>query len=77
MLYIVMEDARSHAWHVGERWPVRDEEAVHVTMIQADGDELDLILRFFKNLPWRENRRVLRWPGDLARFIAFNMTNIT
>lgn len=43
-----------------------------VIEIQADGDELLYIEKQFKNLPSTTNR-VVRWHGEFARFIAYNL----
>jgi hypothetical protein len=41
--------------------------------IQADGDELELILSKCKNLPFVTDKRVMTWTGDFAQFIADNV----
>lgn len=41
-----------------------------IKYIQADGDELELILSRFKNLPYTYS--TCRWHGEMARFIAVN-----
>ncbi len=39
--------------------------------VQADGDELEKIRRNFSNIPM-SSARVVRWHGDIARFIVSN-----
>lgn len=58
-------------WHVGEPVP---EEAELVEWIQADCDELGVILDKFINLP-RCDDRVQIWYGDHAKFIVGNVHN--
>lgn len=65
-------------WHLGtgnlsyiQGYPVSDVESV-----QADGDELDYVLRRFENLCRTRDvsLRVVRWYGELAQFIVGNLT---
>lgn len=71
-------------FHIGEkrRDIISFEE---VTLVQADGDELDYIATYFTNIPlaWRHNpqgerhhTKVLKniqvWHGDFAKFIYYN-----
>lgn len=59
------------SWHVGENIPsLRD---VDVTEVQADSEELIYIINLFKNLPHTDKRLVVRWFGDMAKFIAHNL----
>lgn len=64
-------------WHVGEPWPAHlNALPRRIDMLQADGDELNLVLARVKNVPifMRSNRihtaPVQTWFGDDARFIA-------
>jgi hypothetical protein len=73
-LYITCKDNREVQWHVGSttlrsahEWPSP------VTDVQADGDELDYIINNFPNLPYPKHKRVVRWDGDLAKLIAYNL----
>jgi len=43
-----------------------------IEYIQANGDELELILSSFKNLPY-SNQPVVKWYGDMAKFIMANI----
>ena len=65
-------------WHLGtgnlpyiQGYPVSDVESV-----QADGDELDYVLRRFENLcrTCDVSLRVVYWYGDTAQFIVGNLT---
>lgn len=50
---------------------VRDD--IHnVVCVQADGDELEYIRNKFTNIPMT-NGRVVRWHGEMARFILSNI----
>jgi phosphotransferase system HPr-like phosphotransfer protein len=42
--------------------------------VQADGNELEQILKQFKDLPHNPDRRVHIWYGDLAKTILANLT---
>ena len=58
-------------WHIGEEVPylsITDE----VVFVQADGDELRHIVDNFLGIPMAK-RKVVRWTGDAANFIAHNL----
>ena len=44
-----------------------------IDYIQADGDELDYINANFLNIPNPFKKRVVRWFGEMARFIYNNL----
>lgn len=69
-LYIITK-ARDFEHHFGEKRP--DFEVQHVTEIQADCDELEVILGQFVNLPHIRGARSMKWFGDQAKFIAQNI----
>jgi hypothetical protein len=69
MLYIIT-NKREYQWHVGEPTPNVKEDIVAV---QADGDELDRITKDFDNIPCPKHKRVVRWFGEMATFIARNL----
>lgn len=71
MMYITTK-TKDITWHVGEFFDIPTREVDNVICVQADGDELDLILRTMKNLP-TSHRHVVRWFGDHAKFIAANL----
>jgi len=60
-------------WHTGESFPIANVESID--SIQADGDELDLIIRSFTTthftIPVSTNSRVQSWYGDIAKTICF------
>lgn len=58
--------SRDYHWHVGE--VIREYVWRGIAELQADGDELELILTNFKNLPVSTGR-VQVWFGDTARTI--------
>ena len=62
-----------YIWHVGQRVPHFAFIGEEIEVIQADGDELDHIIRNFSNLPFAKNVRVHRWHGDLAKLIYYNL----
>lgn len=72
MLYIITKDGEI-SWHVGNG-PLNMPFSKKVIMIQADGDELEYILDEFSNLPRNHLKRVIKWFGDDAMFIAHNLT---
>jgi hypothetical protein len=61
----------SKEWHIGEPGPMKSTDII--TSIQADGDELSLIIREFQSIPVRFRKPVVRWFGENAKFIAFNL----
>jgi len=46
----------------------------NVVYVLADHHELDLILRQFANLPAPFHKKSVRWYGDMAQFIASNLS---
>lgn len=66
-LFIVTNLGDELAWHVGE--PAREVNPSQVSEVQADGDELELILSVFTNLP-HTNARIQSWFGDSAKQIV-------
>lgn len=73
MLYIKLPEGESTTWYTGERCPVAFADIKNVEEIQADGGELDLILRVCQNIPVVTTTNVMRWFGDDARFIVANV----
>lgn len=63
-----------HEWHVGRSTKQMNEYGRQCIALQADGDELEAIRSQFTNLPIHTTRRVQRWSGDFAAFIAMNLT---
>lgn len=47
--------------------------ASDVIELQADGHELEYIRERFQNIPMHKGR-VVRWKGEMAKFIAINLT---
>jgi len=82
MLYITIfhndNDSREIEWHIGEKNPVMEkyEEGFLATapiIVQADCDELVFIKNTMPGIPTSIAKRVQRWTGDFARFIAMNL----
>jgi hypothetical protein len=76
MMYIVSADERGmheRTWHVGEGLTFSTEQIAAVIEVMADGHELEHILKNFYNMPFRTAKRVNRWFGDHAKFIAANL----
>ncbi len=87
MLYIVTKEirfetprTREYEWHVGEKNPLESQKnnvTSHiiecVTEVQADGDELGHIEYNFPTMPRARGKRVVRWFGTDAKFIAANL----
>ena len=46
---------------------------MEVVMVQADGDELDFIINKFDNLVCNVEKRVMKWFGDTAKTIYYNL----
>jgi hypothetical protein len=73
MMYVIV-GREEYTWHVGEyNIKLTSSDLSRVSCVQADGDELDYILRNFKNIPVSTNVTVVRWFGDVAKFIAANL----
>lgn len=66
MLYIITK-GQEYQWHVDT--PPVNVNLHSVEEVQADCDELELILTKCKNIPYH-NGRVQNWYGDHAKFIA-------
>ncbi len=75
MLYLNETKGQTESFHVqggnhlSERMIM---SPLNVTYLQADGDELDAILRQFKNIPHTKDR-VQIWYREMAQFIASNL----
>lgn len=63
MLYI-----NEREWHVGEPIPY----VTGAITLQADGDELELIKKTFKNIPIT-TKAAVKWTGEIAKFIYLNL----
>lgn len=61
------------SWHVGETLRIPDEVAAEIYQVQADGHELAHIVQNMPNVPYARHKRVNRWFGDMAQFIAANL----
>jgi hypothetical protein len=72
MLYFVGKNGREYTWHVGNLIPDLNCQCVEV---QADGHELEFLLKNFRNLPHVEVsvRRIQQWKGSLSQFIYDNL----
>ena len=71
MLYVVT-NKHERTWHYGEPKPkINDDETV--LEVQADNDELEHIREKFPLVPYPKNNSVVRWFGDMAKFIAHNL----
>lgn len=68
MLIAVDEMGREHNWWTGHPKVVD----LTVKKLQADGDELMMILAKIQNIPLASHNRVVVWSGDIAQFIYDN-----
>ena len=59
-------------WHIYEYMLISSEDLPHIRSIQADGDELEYILRKFENIP-HNDARIQVWYGEWAIYIAANL----
>lgn len=77
MLVILIKDedgTHKKVWHVHEPRPkLSDSDLVNTVFLQADGHELEYVHENFKKIPRTNNRSVVRWYGDHAKFIAANL----
>lgn len=67
------EDVVIVSWHVGDKMLGRRSPYQDVTRIDADGQELEHILRYCSNIPVVKMQRVVIWNGETARFIYDNL----
>ena len=76
MMYLKVLDSYNQEqtiqWHVGETLPENFYD-LQVLELQADCHELDHIKMNFSNIPFHQIKRVQRWFGAMAQFIAHNL----
>jgi hypothetical protein len=77
-MLIIVAGNKDIEWHLGQKLKLYVEEINEIHMVQADGDELEHILSNFKNLPAvaPTYKRVVRWWGNDAKFIASNIIEV-
>ena len=79
VMYITEKNLKCHTVYVGQKLPWPSTETMHkspqlgdvelpVHSVQADGDELEWVLRNISNIPTNK-QRVQLWHGDIAKFI--------
>lgn len=82
MLAIKFKDSEGfeEEWHIGEPCPIGIDSIEDVSMIQADGHELQHILDQYYSLetsnstiPSIQRVRVMRWCGSIAQTIIANL----
>ncbi len=72
--YTINGEQKSTVWYAGTNTTELNVIGSFVTHLQADGEELQYLLRVFENIPRCNNHRlVYSWFGDHARFIAANI----
>ena len=72
MLYINFQDGSSTGIHVGQINDNMRNSVSNIISIQADGDELNHIHQNFSNIPFRKDKRVVKFYGETAKFIMGN-----
>lgn len=80
-LYVVNEKGKEFQWHVGERDNTMSTAGLRelladfgeVIVLQADGDELQLINDKIVGVRKAPHKRVVRWTGEDAMFIIDNI----
>jgi hypothetical protein len=84
MLSITFQSGTVRNWHVGEPICVEYDEVRAIAEIQADGHELEYIENQYSgqvaamttkvySIPRPNNKRVIRWFGDIAQTIVGNL----
>ena len=68
MVRIVDDHGQEYNWFI--RAP--RVQGITVKKLQADGDELVLILTKIQNIPLAPGKNVMVWSGDIAQFIFDN-----
>lgn len=69
MLYIIKTDNTEMIWHVGD-FKIFNLDTIK--SIEVDGDELQLILTNFENIPKNKNS-IQFWFGEMAIYIYNNL----
>lgn len=69
MLNITFRDGERFDWQLNGTIEEGTFDSRDVTMVQADGGELDYITKQFHNLPYHSGN-VVAWFGDLAKMVA-------
>lgn len=82
---VKMKNGASYRWYVGQKCPISRDACADIELIQADGDELGVIVQQYKcardvsntmyNIPMPMNIRVVVWYGDIAAGIVANLDN--
>lgn len=76
MLTILTSNGEEHNFHVGQERDILALRLTEISLIEADGDELQHILSRFTianqfTIPV-PNKRICRWYGDIAKTIWIN-----
>ena len=78
--YAHYEDNSGTTWHIGSHAPnqLTDNNLRRIVYLQADGDELAYIVSSYTvnghlTIPLSTRVNVVRWYGDLAKTIAYNL----
>lgn len=75
MYYAHISDADWRDYHVGDKvnheW--EDDRIPRIEFVQADGHELEAVIKMFQGTIPMPRTRVVRWYGDLARTIHYAM----
>ncbi len=73
--YVVTKD-EEHEFHMGEGKIVALQDTLkssEVLELQMDCDELYAVIAQFHSVPLPVRKNVVRWFGEMARFIFFNL----
>lgn len=67
-------EANTYEWKIGDSLQQLNEYGAQCVEIEASGEELEMLLQQFENMPYSSARYdKQRWIGDLAKFIAMNL----
>lgn len=70
--YIETENGKNFTWHIKGKPKENDLGGKpKIILLQADGDELEIIINHFKNIP--HSYGICTWRGELAQFIYDNL----
>lgn len=78
-MLLIVTTMKEYRWYVGQDariTPTDDGITLMedgICLVQADGDELEYIRNNFINIPFSKTKRVQRWFGQEANFIALNL----
>jgi len=70
--YVELKDGRHFEWYINSKpFNYRMNHITDISVLQADGDELEFIIQRIRNIPY--SYHICRWRDYLAQFIYENI----